>query len=72
MLQSPDIDIVSICVPSGLHAALAVEALEAGKHVLVEKPIDITVDAAIKIEEARCAHPATKPESSTRTGSTPA
>lgn len=53
MLKNPDIDIVSICVPSGNHADLAVRALEAGKHVLVEKPIDITVEAAMRIEEAR-------------------
>ena len=53
MLKNPDIDIVSVCVPSGIHADLAVEALEAGKHVLVEKPIDITVDAAMRIEQAR-------------------
>ena len=53
MLKNPDIDVVSICVPSGMHADLAVRALEAGKHVLVEKPIDITVDAAMRIEEAR-------------------
>ena len=53
MLKNPDIDVVSICVPSGMHADLAVRALEAGKHVLVEKPIDITVEAAMRIEEAR-------------------
>lgn len=53
MLKNPDIDIVSIAVPSGDHAKLAVEALHAGKNILVEKPIDITVEAAMKIEEAR-------------------
>ncbi len=53
MLRDPDVDVVSICVPSGMHADLAVQALEAGKHVLVEKPIDITVDAAMRIEQAR-------------------
>lgn len=53
MLKNPDIDIVSICVPSGLHAEFAVKAMEAGKNVLVEKPVDITVEAAMKIEEAR-------------------
>ena len=53
MLKNPDIDIVSICVPSGMHADLAVQALEAGKHVLIEKPIDITPAKAMPIEEAR-------------------
>lgn len=53
MLKNPDIDIVSVCVPSGMHAHFAVKALEAGKNVLVEKPVDITVENAMKIEEAR-------------------
>ena len=53
MLKNPEIDVVSICLPSAMHAEFAVRAMEAGKHVLVEKPIDITVDAAMKIEEAR-------------------
>lgn len=53
MLKNPDIDIASICVPSGMHADFAVRAMEAGKNVLVEKPIDITVEAAMRIEEAR-------------------
>lgn len=53
MLKNPDIEIVSICLPSGMHADFAVEALEAGKHVLVEKPVDITVKAAQRIEAAR-------------------
>lgn len=53
MLKNPDIDIVSICVPSGMHADFAVKAMEAGKNVLIEKPVDITVEKAMKIEEAR-------------------
>lgn len=53
MLKNEDIDIVSICVPSGMHAEFAVRAMEAGKNVLIEKPIDITVEAAMKIEKAR-------------------
>jgi len=53
MLKNPDIEIVSICLPSGMHAEFAVRALEAGKNVLVEKPVDITVEAAQKIEDAR-------------------
>ncbi len=53
MLKCDDIDVVSVCVPSGDHAKIAVQVLEAGKNVLVEKPIDITVEQAMKIEEAR-------------------
>jgi len=53
MLKNKDIEVVSIALPSGMHAKFAVRAMEAGKHVLVEKPIDITVKAAMKIEEAR-------------------
>jgi UDP-N-acetyl-2-amino-2-deoxyglucuronate dehydrogenase len=44
-----DVDVVSVCLPSGLHAKAAVAALEAGKHVIVEKPIDITLAAADEI-----------------------
>ena len=52
LLDRPDIDAVVVAVPSGLHAAVAVAALEAGRHVLLEKPIDITVDAADQILDA--------------------
>lgn len=53
MLKDPEIDIISIALPSAMHADFAVKALEAGKNILVEKPIDITVEAALRIEEAR-------------------
>ncbi|NED99878.1 Gfo/Idh/MocA family protein [Phytoactinopolyspora halotolerans] len=52
LLDRDEIDAVAVCVPSGLHAEIAVAALEAGKHVLVEKPLDITLDAADRIIEA--------------------
>lgn len=53
MLADPEIDIVSVCVPSGDHARLAIQALRAGKHVLIEKPMDITVDRILEIEKVR-------------------
>ena len=53
MLKNPDIDAVSIAVPSGMHADFAIKAMKAGKHVLIEKPVDITVEAALRIEQAR-------------------
>lgn len=38
MLQNKDIDAVSVCLPNFLHAPIAIDALNAGKHVLCEKP----------------------------------
>lgn len=46
LLARPEVEAVVIAVPSGLHRDVAIAALRAGKHVLLEKPIDITVDAA--------------------------
>src|SRR5512135_81688 len=34
LLDRPDVDAVNICTPSGLHACMAIEAMQAGKHVL--------------------------------------
>ncbi|CAG7618864.1 Gfo/Idh/MocA family protein [Paenibacillus allorhizosphaerae] len=42
MLKRDDIDVVNICLPSGMHADFTVAAAQAGKHVLCEKPLDIT------------------------------
>lgn len=46
LLADPDIDLVDICLPTDQHESVAIEALNAGKHVLVEKPIAIELDAA--------------------------
>jgi UDP-N-acetyl-2-amino-2-deoxyglucuronate dehydrogenase len=46
MLSDPSIDVVNICTPSGLHASIAVEAAKAKKHVIVEKPIALTLEDA--------------------------
>jgi UDP-N-acetyl-2-amino-2-deoxyglucuronate dehydrogenase len=48
-LARPDIDVVCVCVPSGLHAEIGVQVARAGKHLLVEKPIDITLEAADRL-----------------------
>ena len=47
-----DVDIVTICTPSGTHMEIAVAAAEAGKHLLVEKPIDITLSRIDQILSA--------------------
>ncbi|MBN1479947.1 gfo/Idh/MocA family oxidoreductase [candidate division KSB1 bacterium] len=46
LLQRDDIDIIDIVLPSGLHADVGVVSAIAGKHVLVEKPIDVTLKKA--------------------------
>lgn len=43
LLDRDDIDIVCICTPSGLHARMGIDAAEAGKHVIVEKPIALSL-----------------------------
>ena len=43
LLEDPTIDIVSICTPNAYHAQQAIACLEAGKHVLVEKPMALSV-----------------------------
>ncbi|SDY60392.1 Gfo/Idh/MocA family protein [Herbiconiux ginsengi] len=52
MLADPGIDIVYLATPHALHASLAIRALEAGKHVLVEKPIAVDAAEARRIAEA--------------------
>jgi predicted dehydrogenase len=48
-LRMPDVQLVHVCVPSGLHAEVGIQAARAGKHVLVEKPIDVTLEAADRL-----------------------
>jgi predicted dehydrogenase len=54
LLADPNVDLVDLCVPNNEHARLAVQALEAGKHVLVEKPIALTTaDADLMVAAAK-------------------
>lgn len=54
MLSDPAIDAVSICTPSGLHTRQAVAAMEAGKAIVCEKPMSLTLkDADLLIDTAR-------------------
>jgi len=51
-LERHDIQVVSICTPSGTHAELGIKAAAAGKHVVVEKPIDVTLEKAQMLIDA--------------------
>lgn len=44
MIERDDIDIVSICTPSGMHADMGIACAQAGKNILTEKPMDIRLD----------------------------
>jgi predicted dehydrogenase len=52
VLANPSIDAVALATPAKTHAALSIEALNAGKHVYVEKPLALTTDEANAVEEA--------------------
>ena len=52
LLAQPDIDGVSICTPNHLHAPMTIAALEAGKHVLVEKPLATSIAEGEAMAEA--------------------
>ncbi|WP_129723949.1 Gfo/Idh/MocA family protein [Xylanivirga thermophila] len=53
LLLDPDIDIVTVATESGYHARIAIDALEAGKHVVVEKPMALSIkDADAMIDAA--------------------
>jgi predicted dehydrogenase len=52
ILEDPVIDVVDICLPTDLHADFAVRALEAGKHVVCEKPMALNLADADRMIEA--------------------
>jgi len=56
LLADPEIDLIDICTVTDQHAQLAIQALKAGKHVLVEKAIALsTSDADVMVSAARSA-----------------
>jgi UDP-N-acetyl-2-amino-2-deoxyglucuronate dehydrogenase len=50
-LQREDVQVVNICLPTALHLEVATAAAEAGKHVVVEKPIELNVARARQLIE---------------------
>ena len=52
LLARGDVDVVCVCVPSGQHAELGMRAGKAGKHLVVEKPVDVTLEAADRLIRA--------------------
>ena len=57
MLSNVNLDAVCVCTPSGMHAEDAITALEAGKDVVIEKPVDVTLEATdrlLEVQRATC------------------
>lgn len=52
LLRSPDVDIIAIATPNHLHAAQAVAAARAGKHILLEKPTGLDLRELVRIRDA--------------------
>jgi predicted dehydrogenase len=53
MIEDPAIDAIDICLPTGLHASLTIAALDAGKHVLCEKPMALNAEDCFRMLRAR-------------------
>lgn len=51
-LSTPDLDVVVICTPSGAHLDYGKQAAEAGKHLIIEKPIEVTLARARTLIES--------------------
>lgn len=52
LLQCDEIDVIAVCTPSGLHAPLAIQCANAGKHIIIEKPMALNLEEADKMIEA--------------------
>jgi UDP-N-acetyl-2-amino-2-deoxyglucuronate dehydrogenase len=53
LLNDKAVDVVCLCTPSGAHAQGAIDALQAGKHVIVEKPMDVSLEACDRMIAAQ-------------------
>jgi len=56
MLEDPNIDAIDICLPTYQHSSVAIDAIRAGKHVLVEKPMALDAASARQMIAEAKAH----------------
>jgi len=55
LLEETEADIITICTPNGCHADQAIQSLQAGRHVLCEKPISVSVSDGLRMIDASTA-----------------
>lgn len=60
LIERRDVEAVAVCVPPQLHAEVALAALKAGRHVLIEKPLALSLPECDLLSERARAHPALK------------
>lgn len=60
ILEDSEIDAVLVCSSTDTHASISIEAIEAGKHVFCEKPVDHSLDRIQAVADALDAHPGCK------------
>lgn len=49
--NDPEVDVVCVCVPSGNHGEICIAAARAGKHIVCEKPLEITPERAAEVAQ---------------------
>ncbi len=49
LLRNPDVDVVCALTPSGMRAPVCIDAARAGKHVIAEKPLEVTLESVDSI-----------------------
>lgn len=52
LAHCPEVEVVNICTPNGLHAEMAIEVLQAGRHVVIEKPLALSTADAEAVKRA--------------------
>ena len=52
LVNHPDVHVVSVCTPSGLHIEPAMAAIQAGRHLVIEKPVEVTTELVDRIVAA--------------------
>ncbi|MBT0771448.1 Gfo/Idh/MocA family oxidoreductase [Kineosporia sp. J2-2] len=52
LVSSDQVDVVHVCAPNAVHAEITLAALAAGKHVVCEKPLAVSVEQAVKVTDA--------------------